>query len=161
MSRDHLCWLPDGRSVSVSDNGAGVMRCRSGVDADVQRFCSFELCLTLELRSCHALYSLFSNENSLHLPLLLPSFSSPDVKVPEKPREKSGLKSLFSMKADVDYASLFEAGQHVKPVAALAEGKSGAAAGARAGVASAGAAAADARDALVERGEKLAQLSDR
>jgi hypothetical protein len=91
----------------------------------------------------------------LHLPLLLPRFFSAEVKAPEKPREKSGLKSLFSMKADVDYASLFEA--------AVQRGQPGAAVlgGSRSGVASAGAAAADARDALVQRGEKLSQLSDR
>lgn len=66
------------------------------------------------------------------------------------------------MKADIDYASLFEAKASSARAGVAGAGGSGApAAGARAGVSSAGAAAADARDALVQRGEKLSQLSDR
>jgi hypothetical protein len=108
-------------------------------------------------------HSIFSTENSLRLPLLLPRLFAPDVKPPEKPREKSGLKSLFSMKADVDYASLFESKAPAAQPSAAAGAFGGAAAPstAKGGVASASCAAADARDALVQRGEKLSQLSDR
>jgi hypothetical protein len=117
----------------------------------------FRVSVCLVLTSAH-LCSLFSNENALHLPLLLPRLHSSDFKAPEKPREKSGLKSLFSMKADVDYSTLFEG--RAQPAQAAAASAT-AAGSARAGVASANSAAADARDALVERGEKLSQLSDR
>jgi hypothetical protein len=110
---------------------------------------------------------LFSNENSLHLPLLLPRLFSPDLKPPEKPREKSGLKSLFSMKADVDYAALFQSSAPRETQSAAAAGGGGGAGGsgsvgsAKAAVVSANSVAADTRDALIQRGEKLSQLSDR
>jgi hypothetical protein len=107
-------------------------------------------------------FSLFSNENSLHLPLLLPQLFSRDLKPPEKPREKSGLKSLFSMKTDIDYVALFESGtSHAQLYGTAVAGGIAASGSARAGVASANSAAADARDALILRGEKLSQLSDR
>ena len=98
----------------------------------------------------------------MHLPLLLPQLFFPDLKPPEKPREKSGLKSFFSMKTDIDYLALFESGApHVQLSGAAVAGGFAATGSAKAGVASANSAAADARDALILRGEKLSQLSDR
>jgi hypothetical protein len=64
------------------------------------------------------------------------------------------------MKADVDYLAIFESGTPQAQAAAAGKG-GGAAGGAGATVASANSAAADARDALIQRGEKLSQLSDR
>lgn len=64
------------------------------------------------------------------------------------------------MKADVDYLALFESGTPHAQAATVAKG-GGAAGGAGAAVSSANSAAADARDALIQRGEKLSQLSDR
>ena len=68
------------------------------------------------------------------------------------------------MKADVDYGSLFDGGVQSSAAAAAAAaggGGGGSLRSASGGAASANSAAADARDALVERGEKLSQLSDR
>ena len=64
------------------------------------------------------------------------------------------------MKADVDYHALFESGTPQAHAATAAKG-GGAVGGAGAAVSSANSAAADARDALIQRGEKLSQLSDR